>query len=273
MAPPFKHLLLIASGKGGVGKSTTAVNLALALAKTGLRVGLLDADIYGPNQPHLLGGVQRPQIDNQKMLPIIRYGLQTISIADLVDQDTPMVWRGPMVSTAVQQLVRDTLWDKLDYLVVDMPPGTGDIQLTMAQKMPVTGAIMVTTPQDVALLDVTKAMAMFEKVSIPIVGLIENMATHVCAHCGYEDDLFGAGGAQRLGVERQVDVLGSIPLHKKIREQCDSGMPIMVMDPEGDIALRYSAIGEKLLEKMALFEGERAKKTSPFPKVVVKTKE
>ena len=193
MAPPFKHLLLIASGKGGVGKSTTAVNLALALAKTGLRVGLLDADIYGPNQPHLLGGVQRPQIDNQKMLPIIRYGLQTISIADLVDQDTPMVWRGPMVSTAVQQLVRDTLWDKLDYLVVDMPPGTGDIQLTMAQKMPVTGAIMVTTPQDVALLDVTKAMAMFEKVSIPIVGLIENMATHVCAHCGYEDDLLPLG--------------------------------------------------------------------------------
>lgn len=273
MAPPFKHLILIASGKGGVGKSTTAVNLAMALAKTGLRVGLLDADIYGPNQPHLLGGVQRPQIDQQKITPIMRYGLQTLSIADLVDEDTPMVWRGPMVSTAVQQLMRDTLWDKLDYLVVDMPPGTGDIQLTMAQKMPVTGAVMVTTPQDVALLDVTKAMAMFEKVNVPILGLIENMVTYVCAHCGHEEDLFGTGGAQRLSVERQVDLLGSLPLHKKIREQCDSGIPLVAMDPEGEIALRYSAIAEKLLEKMALFEGERSKKSSPFPKVVVKSEQ
>lgn len=267
MSVPYKYLILIASGKGGVGKSTTAVNLALALLNKGLRVGLVDADIYGPNQAHLLGGAQRPKVDNQKMQPILRYGLQTISIADLVDPETPMVWRGPMVSTAVQQLIKDTVWDKLDYLIVDMPPGTGDIQLTIAQKMAVTGAIMVTTPQEVALLDVHKAIGMFEKVNVPVLGIIENMATHRCSHCGYEDHLFGSGGAERLSLNHQTSVLGSLPLDKKIREHCDKGMPIVIAQPDHPATQQYYAIVERLLEKMTLFQG---KKTSPFPKIVVK---
>jgi len=260
-----KHCIAVASGKGGVGKSTTAVNLALALTSHGFRVGLLDADIYGPNVPEMLGVNQRPEIvADKKMLPVMAHGLQTMSIGYLVGDDTPMVWRGPMVSSALQQLMRDTVWDDLDYLIVDLPPGTGDVQLTLAQKLPVSGCVIVTTPQDIALSDVRKAIKMFEKVSVPILGVIENMSVHVCSACGHEEAVFGSGGAASLAEQYKMKLLGSLPLDVKIREHADRGTPTVVMDPDGDIAGRYKDIALKLT-------GELAAKVSKFPRIVVES--
>src|SRR5207249_1906171 len=233
LIPGIKNIIAVASGKGGVGKSTTAVNLALALAAEGAQVGVLDADIYGPSQPTMLGIAGRPESRDGKTLePLEAYGLQAMSIGCLIDVDTPMVWRGPMVTQALQQLLTQTNWRDLDYLIIDMPPGTGDIQLTLSQKVPVTGAVIVTTPQDIALLDARKGLKMFEKVGIPILGIVENMSTHICSNCGHEEHIFGQGGAERMCKEYGVELLGSLPLDIAIREQADSGKPTVVADPE-----------------------------------------
>ena len=232
--PGVKNVIAVASGKGGVGKSTTAVNLAVALQQQGARVGLLDADIYGPNQPHALGVKTRPRIhENKTIEPLLAHGLQTMSIGYLVDEATPMVWRGPMISAALQQLVRDTLWDNLDYLVIDLPPGTGDIQLTLAKKVPVTAVVMVTTPQDIALLDVRKGLEMFRKVDVNVLGVIENMSTHICNHCGHVEAIFGEGGGQRLAQVCGVPLLGQLPLSLAIREDTDRGCPTVAANPQG----------------------------------------
>lgn len=263
-----KNTIVIASGKGGVGKSTTAVNLALALSAEGARVGILDADIYGPSQPLMMGlQGQRPEtIDNQHFKPIINYGIQTMSIGYLVNNDQAMVWRGPMVSQALQQLLRDTQWDQLDYLVIDMPPGTGDTQLTLAQKIPVTGAVIVTTPQDIALLDAIKGLKMFEKVNIPIVGIVENMALHTCSHCGHTEPIFGTGGAKRMALEYGAPVLGSLPLDMGIRMATDEGKPTVVAEPNGQITHLYKAIARRIAVHIA----EKALDFShKFPKIVV----
>src|SRR5690606_25656146 len=234
--PGVKNIIAVASGKGGVGKSTTAVNLALALVKEGARVGILDADIYGPSQHHMLGvGEQRPQIvagasGGQMMLPITAHGIQSITMGYLVTEQTPMVWRGPMVSGALQQLLTQTQWDDIDYLIIDMPPGTGDIQITLAQKVPVTGAVIVTTPQDIALLDAKKGIEMFRKVNVPVLGVVENMATHICSNCGHEEHIFGAGGGERIAQEYQAELLGSLPLDLSIRQQADAGEPSVIAD-------------------------------------------
>ncbi len=242
LIPGIKNIIAVASGKGGVGKSTTAVNLALALAAEGASVGMLDADIYGPSQPTMLGISGRPESKDGKSLePMEGHGIQAISIGFLIDADTPMVWRGPMVTQALEQLLRDTRWRDLDYLIVDLPPGTGDIQLTLAQKVPVTGALIVTTPQDIALIDARKGLKMFEKVGIPILGVIENMAIHVCPQCGHESHIFGAGGADRMCRDYGTELLGQLPLDASIREQADSGRPTVVADPEGKIAEIYGA--------------------------------
>src|SRR5574341_793051 len=223
LIPGIKNIIAVASGKGGVGKSTTAVNLALALSAEGAAVGVLDADIYGPSQPMMLGIAGRPESKDGKHLePMEGHGLQAISIGFLIDIDTPMVWRGPMVTQALEQLLKDTRWRDLDYLVVDLPPGTGDIQLTLAQKVPVTGAVIVTTPQDIALIDARKGLKMFEKVNIPILGIVENMSTHLCSACGHEEHIFGAGGAERMCKDYGVEFLGALPLDISIREQADS---------------------------------------------------
>jgi ATP-binding protein involved in chromosome partitioning len=267
LIPGVKNIVAVASGKGGVGKSTTAVNLALALAAEGARVGVLDADIYGPSQPMMLGITGRPESrDGKSLEPMTGHGLQAISIGFLIDVDTPMVWRGPMVTQALEQLLKDTRWQDLDYLVVDMPPGTGDIQLTLAQKVPVTGAIIVTTPQDIALIDARKGLKMFEKVGIPILGIVENMSTHICSACGHEEHIFGAGGAERMAKEYGVEVLGSLPLDISIREQADSGKPTVVADPDGRIAEIYRAIARRVAVRIA----ERQKDLSlKFPNIVV----
>nr|MCH9849366.1 iron-sulfur cluster carrier protein ApbC [Betaproteobacteria bacterium] len=237
LLPNVKNVIAVASGKGGVGKSTTSVNLALALAAEGATVGLLDADIYGPSQPQMLGLSGRPDsADGKSIEPMEAYGIQAMSIGFLVDTDTPMVWRGPMVTGALEQLLRDTKWRDLDYLVIDLPPGTGDIQLTLAQKIPVTGAIIVTTPQDIALLDARKGLKMFEKVGIPILGIVENMSTHICSNCGHEEHIFGAGGGETMCKDYNVDLLGSLPLDIKIREQADNGKPTVVAEPDSAIA-------------------------------------
>src|SRR6059036_3613295 len=226
LIPGIKNIIAVASGKGGVGKSTTAVNLALALSAEGASVGVLDADIYGPSQPMMLGITGRPESrDGKSLEPLEAYGVQAMSIGFLIDTDTPMVWRGPMVTQALEQLLKDTNWRDLDYLIVDMPPGTGDIQLTLAQKVPVTGAVIVTTPQDIALIDARKGLKMFEKVGIPILGIVENMSTHICSSCGHEEHIFGAGGAERMAKDYGVMVLGALPLDIAIREQADSGKP------------------------------------------------
>ena len=248
LIPGVKNIVAIASGKGGVGKSTTAVNLALALAAEGASVGVLDADIYGPSQP------------------MMGHGVQAISIGFLIDIDTPMVWRGPMVTQALEQLLKDTRWKDVDYLIVDMPPGTGDIQLTLAQKVPVTGVVIVTTPQDIALIDARKGLKMFEKVGIPILGIVENMSTHICSQCGHEEHIFGQGGAERMCREYGTELLGSLPLDIAIREQADSGKPTVVADPEGRAAEIYRAIGRRLAVKIA--ESARDM-TSKFPNIVV----
>lgn len=263
-----KNIIAVASGKGGVGKSTTAVNLALALAAEGARVGILDADIYGPSQPLMLGlqGKRPDTPDGKSMTPIENYGVQTMSIGYLVDPDQAMVWRGPMVSQALQQLLNDTRWDDLDYLVIDMPPGTGDIQLTLAQKVPVTGALIITTPQDIALLDARKGITMFQKVNVPILGLVENMAIHVCSNCGHAEHIFGEGGASKMAQDFGVNVLGSLPLDISIRMAVDNGAPSVVADPDSQISSLYKAIARKVAVKV----GEKAQDfSSKFPKIVI----
>lgn len=247
-----KNIIAVASGKGGVGKSTTAVNLVLALAAEGARVGILDADIYGPSQPQMLGiGQQRPQIigaqGQQKMVPISAYGIQSISMGYLVTEETPMLWRGPMATGALQQLLMQTAWDNLDYLIIDMPPGTGDIQITLAQKVPVTGAVIVTTPQDIALLDAKKGIEMFRKVNVPILGVVENMAIHICSNCGHEEHIFGAGGGERIAQDYQTELLGSLPLDLSIRADADRGKPSVAADPESAVSQKYRAIARKLI--------------------------
>jgi ATP-binding protein involved in chromosome partitioning len=267
LLPNVKNVIAVASGKGGVGKSTTSVNLALALAQEGATVGLLDADIYGPSQPQMLGISGRPEsMDGKSMEPMLAHGLQTMSIGFLVDTDTPMVWRGPMVTGALEQLLRDTKWRDLDYLVIDLPPGTGDIQLTLAQKIPVTGAIIVTTPQDIALLDARKGLKMFEKVGIPILGIVENMSTHICSNCGHEEHIFGAGGGQKMCDDYQVDLLGSLPLDIKIREQADGGKPTVIAEPDSKISHIYKEIARKAAIKIA---NAALDHSSKFPNIVI----
>ena len=257
--PNVKNIIAVSSGKGGVGKSTVAANLALALAAEGAKVGMLDADIYGPSQPMMLGVSGQPETtDGNTLEPMNGHGLQVISIGFLVDAEQPMIWRGPMVTQALQQLLMQTAWKDVDYLVVDMPPGTGDIALTLAQQVPVTGAVIVTTPQDIALIDARKGFKMFEKVGVPILGLVENMAIHVCSKCGHAEHIFGSGGAQRMAGEYGVDVIGSLPLDIRIREQADSGRPTVVAEPDSDIAAAYLAIARKVAIKIA----EKAKDMS-----------
>lgn len=266
--PNIKNIIAVASGKGGVGKSTTAVNLAIALAQEGARVGILDADIYGPSQPLMLGATETPELKDKKtLLPIVRHGVQSMSIGYLVNESAPLVWRGPMVSTALQQLINDTLWDDLDYLFVDLPPGTGDIQLTLAQKIPVSGAVIVTTPQDLALLDARRACEMFRKVTIPVLGIIENMSTHVCSNCGQEEAIFGEGGGERMATQYDLDFLGSLPLDIQIREQADSGKPTVVSVPSSNIANTYHHIARSIAAKLALQTKDYSHK---FPNIVVK---
>src|SRR5574339_18870 len=251
LVPGIKNIIAVASGKGGVGKSTTAVNLALALASEGASVGVLDADIYGPSQPMMLGIAGRPESKDGKSLePMMGLGLQAISIGFLIDIDTPMVWRGPMVTQALEQLLKDTRWRDLDYLVVDLPPGTGDIQLTLAQKVPVTGAVIVTTPQDIALIDARKGLKMFEKVGIPILGVVENMSYHVCPKCGHESHIFGTGGAERMCKDYGTELLGQLPLAESIRSQADSGKPTVVADPDGRAAETYRRIARRCAVKI-----------------------
>src|SRR2546421_885637 len=267
LIPGVKNIVAVASGKGGVGKSTTAVNLALALAAEGAQVGVLDADIYGPSQPTMLGIAGRPESKDGKTLePLEAYGVQAMSIGFLIDVDTPMVWRGPMVTQALEQLLRDTNWRDIDYLIVDFPPGTGDIQLTLAQKVPVTGAVIVTTPQDIALIDARKGLKMFEKVSVPIVGLVENMAIHICSNCGHAEHIFGEGGAERMCKDYKVPFLGGLPLDIRIREQADSGRPTVAADPDGKIA----AIYKEIARKTAVFVAQKAEDFSAkFPSIVI----
>jgi len=257
--PNVKNIVAIASGKGGVGKSTVAVNLALALAAEGAKVGVLDADIYGPSQPTMLGISGQPETrDGKTIEPKENHGVQMSSIGLLIDADQPMVWRGPMVTQALQQLLGQTNWRDLDYLIVDMPPGTGDIQLTLAQQVPVTGAVIVTTPQDIALMDAKKGLKMFEKVGIPILGIVENMAVHVCSNCGHAEHIFGADGGRRMAEEYGVDYLGSLPLDIRIREQADSGRPTVVADPDGAVTQSYKAIARR----MAVHIADKAKDMS-----------
>ena len=244
-----KNVIAVASGKGGVGKSTTAANLALALAREGARVGILDADVYGPSQGLMLGIADgtRPQIkDQQWFVPLQAHGVQVMSMAFLADERTPMVWRGPMASGALLQLITQSAWDNLDYLVVDMPPGTGDIQLTLAQKVPVAGAVIVTTPQDLALLDARKGVEMFAKVNIPVLGVVENMAVHICSNCGHAEHLFGEGGGAKLAAQYGVEVLASLPLAMAIREQADGGKPTVVAEPDGPLAMLYQQLARKV---------------------------
>jgi ATP-binding protein involved in chromosome partitioning len=263
-----KNIIAVASGKGGVGKSTTAVNLALALAAEGARVGILDADIYGPSQPTMLGISGQPvSRDGKSMEPMSNHGLQSMSIGYMIaGDDAPMIWRGPMATQALDQLLRQTRWDNLDYLVVDLPPGTGDVQLTLAQKVPVTGSIIVTTPQDIALMDARKGLKMFEKVGIKIIGIVENMSTHICSQCGHEEHIFGAGGGAKMCADYNVEFLGSLPLDIRIREQADSGKPTVVAEPDGDISKVYKTIARRVAVKVAEMAQDHS---AAFPKIVV----
>ncbi|MBT8534957.1 iron-sulfur cluster carrier protein ApbC [Polynucleobacter paneuropaeus] len=267
LLPGVKNIIAVASGKGGVGKSTTAANLALALSAEGARVGILDADIYGPSLPMMLGINGRPQtVEENTIEPMEGHGLQASSIGFLVDQDSPMVWRGPMVTSALEQLLRQTRWRDLDYLIVDMPPGTGDIQLTLSQKVPVTGAVIVTTPQDIALLDARKGLKMFEKVGVPIIGIVENMSTYICPSCGHEEHVFGSGGGQKMCSDYSVDFLGSLPLNLSIREQSDAGCPTVVAEPNGAISQVYKQIARQVAIQIA---GLAKDMSSKFPNIVI----
>jgi ATP-binding protein involved in chromosome partitioning len=263
-----KNIIAVASGKGGVGKSTTSVNLALALAAEGAVVGILDADIYGPSQPRMLGLSDRKpdSPDGTRLEPIVNYGIQSMSIGYLIDEDTPMIWRGPMVTQALEQLLNDTNWREVDYLVIDLPPGTGDTQLTLAQKVPVSGSIIVTTPQDIALLDARKAYKMFEKVSVPVLGVVENMSTHICSKCGHEEHIFGEGGGQKMADDYGINLLGSLPLDISIRVETDAGKPTVAVDPESRISQIYRDISRKTTAKLAMQAKDYSAK---FPKIVI----
>jgi ATP-binding protein involved in chromosome partitioning len=265
--PRVKNIIAVASGKGGVGKSTTAVNLALALAAEGARAGVLDADIYGPSIPLMLGISGKPEaIENKHIVPMQAHGIQAMSIGFLIGEDTPMIWRGPMVTQAMQQLLKETAWQDLDYLIIDLPPGTGDIQLTLCQKVPVSGALIVTTPQDIALLDARKALKMFEKVEVPVLGIVENMAVHVCSNCGHAEHIFGQGGGTRMAEQYGVPLLGSLPLDIRIREQVDGGKPSVAAQPDSAVAAAYRQIARAAAGRLSL----RAKnKAIGFPKIVV----
>ena len=267
LLPNVKNIIAVASGKGGVGKSTTAVNLALALAAEGASVGILDADIYGPSLPMMLGIEGKPEsIAENTIEPMHGHGLQASSIGFLIEPDNPMVWRGPMVTSALEQLLRQTNWDSLDYLVVDMPPGTGDIQLTLSQKVPVTGSVIVTTPQDIALLDARKGLKMFEKVGIPILGIVENMSVYLCPNCGHSEHIFGQGGGQTMCSEYGVDFLGSLPLNLSIRQQADSGNPTVAAEPDSAISAVYKDIARKVAIRIANLSKDMSSK---FPSIVV----
>ena len=262
-----KNIIAVASGKGGVGKSTVSVNLALALAAEGARVGVLDADIYGPSQPRMLGVSGKPDTPDGKSLePMSSYQIQTMSIGFLIDEETPMIWRGPMVTQALEQLLKDTRWNDLDYLIIDLPPGTGDIQLTLAQKVPVSGAVIVTTPQDIALLDARKAFKMFEKVEIPVLGVIENMSTHVCSNCGHEEHIFGEGGGKRMAGDYNIDYLGDIPLDIRIREDADGGRPTVVADPDGALTQNYRSIARMVAGRLS---SRKKDYSDAFPSIVI----
>jgi ATP-binding protein involved in chromosome partitioning len=267
LMPNVKNIIAVASGKGGVGKSTTAANLALALAAEGAAVGLLDADIYGPSQPMMLGIEGRPESEDGKtMEPLENHGVQVMSIGFLVDQDEAMIWRGPMATQALEQLLRQTNWKDLDYLIVDMPPGTGDIQLTLSQRVPMTGAVIVTTPQDIALLDAKKGIKMFEKVGVPILGIVENMAVHICSNCGHVEHIFGSEGGKKMAEQYQMDYLGALPLDINIRLQADSGKPTVVADPDGEVAGIYKAVARQVAVGIA----EKAKDFSAkFPTISI----
>lgn len=266
--PNVKNIIAIASGKGGVGKSTTAVNIALALSEDGAKVGILDADIYGPSQPLMLGLSGNPEsLDGKSMEPKVAFGIQSISIGYLIDDDTPMIWRGPMVTSALRQLLDNTRWTGLDYLIVDLPPGTGDIQLTLSQSIPVSGAVIITTPQDISLLDAQKGLKMFQKVEVPVLGIVENMSTHICSQCGHEEAIFGSGGGEAMAKRHGVELLGSLPLAISIRENADSGHPTVIADPDSRIAAIYRDIARKMAAKLALRKKDQR---GLFPHIVVK---
>jgi len=263
----IKNIIAVASGKGGVGKSTTAVNLALALQAEGATVGILDADIYGPSIPRMLGCKGQPEsADGKSLEPMVGHGVQSMSIGYLIEEDTPMIWRGPMVTQALEQLLNDTRWSGVDYLIIDLPPGTGDIQLTLAQRIPVSGAVIVTTPQDIALLDARKGLKMFEKVEVPVLGIIENMSIHICSQCGHSEHIFGEGGGARMSADHGVDLLGSLPLDIKIREQADSGYPTVAAMADSQISDIYRAIARRTAAKLATKASDHS---SAFPNIVI----
>ncbi|CAB5494862.1 [4Fe-4S] cluster assembly scaffold protein Mrp (=ApbC) [Bathymodiolus thermophilus thioautotrophic gill symbiont] len=265
--PEVKNIIAVASGKGGVGKSTTAVNLALALQAEGAKVALLDADIYGPSQPRMLGvsKLKPEQTGEGKLLPILGHGMQSMSIGYLVDEENPMIWRGPMVTQALEQMLRDTLWRGVDYMIIDLPPGTGDTQLTLSQKIPVSGSVIVTTPQDIALLDAKKGLKMFEKVNIPILGIVENMSLHICSKCGHEEAIFGTGGGESMAKDADVNFLGALPLEIDIRTDVDEGTPTVAKDPDGRIAQIYKEIAKKVSAKLT----QQDKALSSFPSITI----
>jgi len=263
----IKNIIAVASGKGGVGKSTTSVNLALALQQEGAQVGILDADIYGPSIPTMLNIKEKPQTkDGKSMQPLEAYGLQAMSIGALIDEDSPMIWRGPIVTQTLTQLLNETNWDNLDYLIIDLPPGTGDVQLTLAQQIPVTGGVIVTTPQQVSLIDAKKGLKMFQKVEIPVLGIIENMSTHICSNCGHEEAIFGENGGQEMAKKYRVDFLGALPLNKRIREEADQGQPTVTAEPSSEIANKYRHMAHQISAKVGVKKRNYA---NLFPNIVV----